>query len=447
MHGCRHSSEGDQTSQYVTTKPNTYARHFEELRSGGLQVLARKLRTTARQLPRFLRLLPWLPIVALIRALRPIVLIRLQPLISSSLGHLAFNTETYLCERDAGIDVPKEKHLDLCFFAQRVLANRYLASMWRRVLPIFPYWVLGPASELNELLPGGSAHVAGLRHRHSRDAHNVLERFPPHLSFNAKEEERGRAGLRALGIPDGARFVCFVLRDSAYLEAVRPNANFDYHAYRNVSVANFRDAARALANRGYHVLRMGSIVREPIETSHPMIVDYATSEHRSDFLDIYLSAKCEFCLTVGSGIDNVAIVFRRPIAYVDLVPICNYVTYLKDSLFLAKLHRSSEENRFLTLSETFRSGAAFCLTSECFAQCGVELVENTPQEVTAVAIEMAERVEGSWIPASQDDALQARFWSLYPLATHEVSEGHPLHGRVRARHAAVFLRQNEWWLE
>ena len=44
-----------------------------------------------------------LPLVLMIRLLKPIVLIRLGSLRTGRLGHLALNTEIYCCEVDAGI--------------------------------------------------------------------------------------------------------------------------------------------------------------------------------------------------------------------------------------------------------------------------------------------------------------------------------------------------------
>ena len=44
-----------------------------------------------------------LPIILLIRLLRPLIIIRFGLLVGQRIGHFAGNTELYLCERDAGI--------------------------------------------------------------------------------------------------------------------------------------------------------------------------------------------------------------------------------------------------------------------------------------------------------------------------------------------------------
>jgi putative glycosyltransferase (TIGR04372 family) len=41
---------------------------------------------------------------------------------------------------------------------------------------------------------------------------------------------------------------------------------------------------------------MGEIVKKKIKTKNPMIIDYATNGMRTELLDIYLAAKCDFCI-------------------------------------------------------------------------------------------------------------------------------------------------------
>ena len=45
-----------------------------------------------------------LPIILLIRLISPIILIRFGELMSSRIGHLAANTELYLCEKETSIN-------------------------------------------------------------------------------------------------------------------------------------------------------------------------------------------------------------------------------------------------------------------------------------------------------------------------------------------------------
>ena len=155
-----------------------------------------------------------LPLVLMIRVLRPWFLVRINILTSERLGHFASNTELYLCERDAGINRPNMPYVDL-WYHNWPISNKQLARMWERVLHVGPGWLLAPVDRMNSLIPGGAVHQIGDNTQIGRDVLNLLERFPPHLRFLPEEEKQGNAGLRALGIPVGAPFVCLNVREAA----------------------------------------------------------------------------------------------------------------------------------------------------------------------------------------------------------------------------------------
>jgi putative glycosyltransferase (TIGR04372 family) len=128
-----------------------------------------------------------------------------------------------------------------------------------------------------------------------------------------------------------------------------------------------------------------------------------------------------------------------------MVPIGYFSTYLKDAVGITKKHWLVPEQRWLSLRETFGHGVGYCLSSAEYEARGVELVENTPEEIRDVAIEMEERLRGTWRPDPVDDALQRRLWELYPVDARDV-EHRPLHRKIRARWGARFLRDNPEWL-
>ena len=52
-------------------------------------------------------------------------------------------------------------------------------------------------------------------------------------------------------------------------------------------------------------------------------------------------------------------------------------------------------------------------TNEIFSELNLELIENTPEEIHAVTIEMDERLKGTWQTTPEDKELQERFWALF----------------------------------
>lgn len=387
------------------------------------------------------------PAVVGIRLIKPLLLVRIGAMISSRIGHFAVNTELYLCERDAGINKPMQRHIDIFYMDGKSISNQQLAIMWKRVLRVWPAWILAPVLRINRLIPGSAVYEIGNNAQADRDVHNLMDRFPPHLQFTPEEEVRGEAGLRAMGIATSVPFVCLNVRDSAYLGShLGGNRDFEYHSYRDSDIQNYVLAAEELAERGYFVIRMGANVHAAMKSTHPKVIDYAINGMRSDFMDIYLGAKCAFCISTGAGWDSVPWIQRRHIVYVNLVPLDNLSTFSAKYLSITKKHVWLESRKILTLREIFTHGVGSGLRASDYACKGVQLIENTPEEIRDAAIEMVERLNGTWQTQDDDEALQKRFWEIFP--TDAVSAGGgALHGEIRSRFGAHFLRNNRAWLQ
>jgi putative glycosyltransferase (TIGR04372 family) len=418
-------------------------RQIVQIRQGGRTVLLRKMKVALRFSPTLPLLIMAIPVVVASRLIRPWLLVRWGSLHSSRIGHFAGNTELYLCERDAGINIPKQRHVDL-FFMQRPICNQQLAKMWKRVLHVWPSWTRLPIYLANRLIACGEIHIIGNNTQADRDVHNLLNRFPPHLNFTAEETAHGEAGLRMMGIPTGAPFVCLIVRDSAYLDA-HTHRDWSYHNYRDSNIQNYVLAAEELADRGYFVIRMGAKVRESMKSKHPKVIDYATNGMRSDFMDVYLGSKCEFCVAGIAGWEEVPLMFRRPVAFVNFVPLGYLWTFGPQIMGITKHHFSLHQERELTLREIFATGAGFYLRTADYESKGIRHIENTCQEIRDVVVEMVERLSGTWQPQEGDEALQRKFWETYPTDA-KTADGKPLHGEICSNFGAAFLRNNREWL-
>ena len=373
-------------------------------------------------------LLPFaLVAVCIVRLLRPVVVIRFGKLISTRIGHFAGNTELYLCERDMGLH--GNKTFDI-FYHSEPVCNQQLAKMWGRVLRIYRYvYVL---YKVNRWLPSYKMHEVPMPS--DRDTKNLLSRTRPHISFTPEEELAGKAGLKMMGIPDDASFVCIYGRDPAYLKSAFPDNDWNYHDYRDCEIQNFLLAADELTKRGYFVIRMGSVVANELVSDNPRIIDYAT-KRRTDFMDVYLCAKCSFFLGVPGGIIAIPIIFRRPLAIVNSIPIEYILSWNATDIMILKKLKMRKNDRFMSLRDIMNSGAGKFSSSEEYEKMGVEVVQNTSEEIAELALEMDERLNGRWEASPENDELQQIFWSLF--------KDSELHGATRAHIGADFLRSNK----
>lgn len=374
------------------------------------------------------------PIAVLLRLLRPILLVRVGPLISDQIGHFGANTELYLCRKDLQGASPT---LDVFYLMSRI-CNQQLRRMWERKLLVNS--IARPIAIASRYLPGAAAHVIPLGS--DRDPDGLLGRRASHLTFTEEEIAAGMEGLRRLGIPDGTPFICFHSRDAAYLDWAFPHLNLKYHNYRDVPIRDCLPAAEALANRGYLSVRMGAVVKESLPASHPRIIDYATSGLRSDLLDLFLIAGCRFFLGAAGGLNAMPRVFRRPAVFTNVIPYGPEHLDIHSSpgnLFIPKKLWLRDAARLMTFREMLDSGAGDFIRGEQFDALGIDVRSNEPEEITALAIEMDERLQGTWRPSDDDEALQHRFWSLF--------ERRPIFDRQLIRIGAAFLRQHRHLLD
>ena len=418
-----------------------------QISEGGRAELNRKIGVASRKvilLPANIILCAFaIPVVLILRLIRPWLLIRWGRLFGSRIGHFAFNTELCLLRYESGLTKPRQKHLDV-FFISGPICNKQLATMWKRALPVLPSWILSPIDTVNQYMPGRERHII-IKTFADRDIDNLSDKFPPHLQFTDKEDARGQAGLKDMGIPEGSRFVCLLVRDNAYLNQF--SSGWSYHNYRDCNVQNYLLAAEELAERGYFVIRMGALVREPMKSDHPRVIDYATNGLRSDFMDIYLGSKCDFAISTSSGWDWIpGYLFRKPVVFTNFVPLGYMLTYSSRFINISKKYYSTSEKRELTLREIFARNLGFIRSGAEYSSNGIQLVENSPEELRDVVVEMAECLNGTWQAHPEDQVLQSRFWKLFPSDAVDET-GKRLHGEIRSRFGASFLRKNRSWLE
>lgn len=395
---------------------------ISHIRAGGLPVIFRKSRGLSK-------LLLAVFIVISIRLLRPFVLIRFGAVASHQIGGFAPMPEIYLSERDAGLRGPKA--VDIFCYDPRGICNLQLDRMWKRSVNVFRDAEV--AQRVLGWLP--DKHMIPWAAEESVDFNGILKDTQPHISFTEDEEQVGQAGLRALGIPEGSPFVCFHARDTAHIASVKPEHDRPGSTYRNCSIGRFMPAAEELVRRGYFAVRMGSVVEEPLPFTSEKIIDYA-SHGRDDFLDIYLSAKCHFFLGCTSGLYAVPMIFRRPRVMTNYIPYEYAADWGPDCLVLPKRLWLREEARTLTFREALDTGVWLFRDSAQYETFGIDLIENTSEQITAAAIEMEERLKGTWQTesTSDDEALQQQFLTLFKSVE--------LNRSLSSRIGADFLREN-----
>lgn len=372
-----------------------------------------------------------------------VIPIRCGWIITPRIGHMAANFELLYTnllvtqaqggKRGITIWVPSQEHV----------SNRFLFKLIKRQVFVVPRWLWIVVHRLNLIFPGGS--IIDLGSGTDRDVNNVLDKTPPTLKFSDREIRKGNKFLESLGLPKGARFICLNVRDSSYLALTYPQNDWSYHDYRDSSVSNYILAAEELTRRGYYVFRMGAIVESPMPTSNPMVIDYASNGMRSEFLDIFLGAHCAFCISSGTGFDAIPYIFRRPIAYVNIVPVGICMTFSDRFTLLFKDHYDTSTGLRMSLRSIFSADIAFSTNTLEFRQKKIELRQNSSSQIRDAVVEMMDLLEGNLVDTKSSRATQLRFRELFKslVVTNKIA----LHGQFKARYSAHELQKDPNWLK
>lgn len=378
-------------------------------------------------------------ILLFLYTIKPFKYVKICLLRYERIGHLAVNTDLFL--RRLQLKEDGEKRIFYLGLSGKP-ANRQLLKMLRRRISIIENRFLYDI--FNASLLRKSSFCLALPYI-KKNEHYIYADTKPVLTFNNAEEIIGVKLLKKMGINGDAWFVCFHSRDSIYLsnqwsKQFSTSKDWSYHDYRDCDIENCVEAMRYISSCGGFAIRMGyGVARKLPESGDARIIDYA-SLYRNDFGDIYLSAKCKFFLGNTAGLILIPPVFEVPVACANWIPMDQISPVLiKNVLLIPKKIWSIENKRLLTFREVLEGEIGHWSESKKYAEAGLEVVQNTAQEILDLAREMNERLDGCFKSTDEDEELQNRFRSLF--RPHYNAYECPPHI------AATFLRQNRELLE
>jgi len=400
------------------------ARNARELRRP--ELLRRKAKTFLRvHLARtalFLAALPFAIAVAIaIRLISLFVVVRIGSINASRIGHLGFDPEMQMAEKELGIGLPSRPVFDVFYpwTGPLPMANHQMLRMWARSLRLWSTWPWEQVDMVSRLLPWGDRHVVPYRKGdpdvadlQQEDVHGALRKTSPHVWFVDDELRRTREELRSAGVDPNREHVCLLVRDDIYLGGLQ-GGGFADHDFRNADIATYAPAIEYLVSRGYNVFRMGVGGRARLTLDDPRFLDYAFSDLRSELLDVYLAATCRLFISTSTGLDAVAKTFRRPLAVTNLAQLGD--THLTMNVrFIPKNVISREDGLPIPLSSQYRMGLQNLRGGDQYRDLGVEFVDNTAEEILDLVREADARIAGDWVDDPIDLESQRRFLELVP---------------------------------
>ena len=372
--------------------------------------------------------------------------VNIHRIYNSRIGHFALNTEisaTRAREKEGRLG---RRIINLYCFESLESANTFLETLWKRTLTCltgnFGWAILDIARRVKK--------QDFFIETEAIDREGYLDRSAPTLKFNDAELKTGKVFLQSIGLDIDTKFVCLNVRDDSFLAKTKPvgwhsNRDWSYHNYRDSDIKTYVAAAEALANMGYTVFRMGAIVKEPLISTHPRVIDYATNGTRTEFLDIFLGAHCTFTISVGSGWDSIPTIFRRTVVWVNHLPLFDASGLTPPNTVFPKILIDQKSGNLLSVSEILDRGVADKFNSQAYKDAGVEIRDLSSEELVESVTEMAQRVEGTFVETPEQKEMQAKLKHI--LSTHPKLQPSPNYYPIRAQFASCFLSRYSNFLD
>ena len=226
---------------------------------------------------------------------------------------------------------------------------------------------------------------------------------PPVLALKDQHREGGRRLLAELGCGAGDWFVGVHVRENGWLG----DSPGGHNAVRSGNIADYLPMIREITGRGGWVVRLGDPTMTPLPAM-PRVFDYALSPHKSDWMDIFLAAAARFVVGTQSGLHTLPTVFGTPVVLTNYLPADGYWVGPGD-IVIHKTIRSRQNNRRLTIRETFTRPVT-CQGHRYFYEDNqLEPLSNSPEEITDACRQMLATLEGRDAPTADDLELLERY--------------------------------------
>jgi putative glycosyltransferase (TIGR04372 family) len=317
-------------------------------------------------------------VLLVMKLIQPIIKFQLCVVGFHRYGHLALEPEIFLAEQEIMKTTNTSRRRVISIWSLGPVAkqsNSFLASKWKEALLVLPSWFVGSLQRVGLLIPFLKLEEPKLSITGSL---NGLDKTDSHVSLSAEEMEEGRKRLIEIGINPGKPYVCLIVRDGGHYKSKGDIESAGYELL-NFDINDFSGVAEVLIESGFQVVRMGSGSERPFTCKPDGVVDYALSKNRSEFLDVYLAATCEFAVSTQTGPDAVCMLFRRPVLYVDVTRYCQF--FFGSKLATWSPVRLQKNGCILNLSEVVNSEIAWFKDPNLFSKNGIYQQKSSKSEL------------------------------------------------------------------
>lgn len=395
----------------------------------------------------------FLPFILILRIVSKFRQIRFKCLTVTRIGHQASEFFLYCIEKEWDI-LPKSAPIDL-FYHYDKPANSYLMSLIKRKIPHLRFvWFIRTLHYCNRFIKGFENNEMSWAYNNLADRNMLSAHSSPLFTLKAFEVKKGEQLLKDhFNCDPHEPIICFFNRDGAYLKSDSgfKDTDYSYHDYRDSAIKNYQHGLlqSSFADK-YIFFRLGKVVEESLIEPPKNMIDYANSPYKCDFLDIYIMARSKFIVCALTGLNEIGTILQKKMAIVNVCPLlspspnANSISFgpsMVGNLVIFKKYYSTKQRRYLNLTEILALKAQFFYLTEEYKANGIQLIENTAEEIRQLADEMEMRMNHEWEETPEDKDYQNKFWNLVGVSTKS------LYRDCFPKIGSIFLKSNPWLLQ
>lgn len=248
----------------------------------------------------------------------------------------------------------------------------------------------------------------------------------PLLRTTPEHHERGWQALGRFGLQPGEWFACLHVRERGFLG----DLPMRHLQLRDSDIDTYLPAIQSVVRRGGWVIRIGDRSMKPLP---PMerVIDYALSDLKSDWMDVFLWGQCRFYIGTPSGPLTTVSAFDKP--RVVLNTLLSAAEWLgPGEVAVPKIYVDRRSGRALKYTEMFGNRVRESWLTERIRQGEIDFIDNTPEEIEDGVEQLMDNIFG--LPpldaaqrARQEgfDALARRSGTSPFLVGRKFLENHP----------------------
>jgi putative glycosyltransferase (TIGR04372 family) len=186
-------------------------------------------------------------------------------------------------------------------------------------------------------------------------------------------------------------------RDADFRSERSGTAFIESSNYRDVTANNYVPLAQSLAHR-FSIIKMGRATKYQLSLDNQYWFNYSISQDQSDFNDFFLTGNSDICITTDSGSLWIPVLFRKKIIQTNL-SLFGLIKGPPFTIVTLKDYKLIASGQLLTLTELVKLGIHRISDQKNLDLLGVQVIENSQEDLKCLAKEIEEIYDEVWIPS------------------------------------------------